>query len=160
MYRRLTIIAAFILVTASGCGDRALPHEGKTVPELEKMLASSDTNAQAQGALGLSQHGAAAKSAVPALTELLSSPKAAVRQQAAHALGRIGPDAAEAVPALTTALADREWAVRRQAALALGGIGEAAGPALPELERLEHDSNKVVAGAARDARAHIDGPAK
>src|SRR5262245_27594009 len=47
------------LLGVAGCeGKKQLPHEGKSVAELEKMLASDDPAVQAQGALGLSRQGA------------------------------------------------------------------------------------------------------
>src|SRR5579884_2228610 len=108
-----------LLVVLAGCGGRSLPHEGKNVAELERMLHDADPNVQSQGALGLSLLGPEAKSAVPSLVPLLRSPHPLVRQNAALALCKIGPEAREAVPALIETLQDKKWPVRRQAAAAL-----------------------------------------
>src|SRR5690348_1208004 len=72
------LLAALVV----GCGKPALPHEGKTVTQLEGMLHDADPAVQAQGALGLSVHGREAKDAAPALAELLQSPHSLVRQNA------------------------------------------------------------------------------
>ena len=152
----LRLVLGLLVLAATGCGGRGLPHEGKSVSELQGMVASGDTDAQAQGALGLSVYGAQAKSAVPSLVKLLISQRPIVRQEAAQALGKIGPDAAEAVPGLTELLNDPEWVVRRQAALALGEIGAASRPALPALGRLEQDGQSRVRQAAHEARAKIE----
>jgi HEAT repeat protein len=156
MANRASILVAAMLVLA-GCHKQTPPQEGKSVSELQSMLASTNSTTQAQGAIGLSKYGAAALPALPALTGLLSSPRPLVRQQAALAIGQIGPSAVDAVPALTASLDDSEWLVRRQAAIALGSIGPPARPALSALERLEQDSSKVVSQAAREAKSRING---
>src|SRR5581483_12126517 len=119
MNRKQHFVMTTALLLCAACGGRRLPHEGKSVVELERMLHDADTNVQCQGALGLSLHGPAALPALPALKELLHSPAALVRQNATLAVGKIGPQAREAVADLTDLLSDKDWAVRRQAALAL-----------------------------------------
>jgi HEAT repeat protein len=141
--------AAILLIAVVGCGQRSLPHEGKTVTQLRKMLDHSSPQKQAQGALGLSLHGADAAPAVPRLIELLKSPDTLVRQQSALALGKIGSPAREGVPGLIAVLEDKEWSVRRQAALALGEIG--ATEAKPALEKRTKDDNALVRKAAVQA---------
>jgi HEAT repeat protein len=153
--QRWLLVAAAAL--APGCGKPALPHEGKSVAQLERMLQDADPVVQAQGALGLSEHGPAAKGAAPALAELLHSPHSVVRQNAALALGKIGPEAREAVPALTEALDDADWTVRRQAATALGEIGPDARDALPALDKRARDPDPLVRKAAQAAREKIRG---
>ncbi len=148
--------SAALALCAGACGSRGLPHEGKSVAQLQEMVASDSPTSQVQGALGLSTHGAEARPAVGKLVALLGSPRGDVRRQAALALGKIGPDAAEAVPALTGLLTDAEWSVRRQAAIALGEIGGASRPALEALARLEQDPFKHVSQAAREARSRIE----
>src|SRR5262245_16097145 len=148
------------LLALGACDSRTGPRlrdEGKSVDELQKMLADADPEVQARGAFGLSRHGADARPAVPALIEALKRPTPLVRQNAALALGAIGPGAESAVPALTEALGDSEWAVRRQVALSLGEIGPAAKPALGELTKREADANKQVREAAKGARKKIGG---
>src|SRR5207249_4965598 len=130
-----------LVVGLAGCGKASLPHEGKSVAQLRRMLDDAQPRVQAQGALGLSLHGPEAREAVPRLTDLLASADSLVRQQAALALGKIGPDARAAVPALEGTLGDADWAVRRQAALALGGIGE--GASRKALEKLKRDPNTL-----------------
>jgi hypothetical protein len=152
--KRCCLLKIFLLFCVA-CGDRRLPHEGKSVSELERMLHDADTNVQCQGALGLSLHGPAALPALPALKDLLHSPAALVRQNATLALGKIGPPAREAVPDLTDLLSDKEWAVRRQAALALGEIGPEAKTALPALEKLGRDANEEVRKAAKQSVGKI-----
>src|SRR5262249_1243478 len=126
------IMLAALLASLAGCGGKKqLPHEGKSVAELERMLKSDDAAVQAQGALGLSLRGSGARTAVPRLTELLDSSDPGVRQNAVVALGKVGEEARSAVPALVRRLSDSEWPVRRVAALALGEIGPAAREALP-----------------------------
>lgn len=133
----------------AGCGQRPLPHEDKSVPELRKMLDDPAPRVQAQGALGLSLHREKAAPAVPRLVELLKSTDPLVRQQSALALGKIGPEARDGVAGLTVTLEDPEWAVRRQAALALGEIGEKS--ARPALEKRARDENALVRKAAAQA---------
>src|SRR4051794_17680621 len=155
------IMLAALLASLAGCGGKKqLPHEGKSVAELERMLDADDPAVQAHGALGLSRPGTEASSAVPRLTELLASSDALVRQNAAVALGKAGEEARSAVPALVRCLSDSEWTVRRQAALALGAIGPAAREALPALQKLQRDSDKLVSRAAREAILKITPPAK
>src|SRR5215472_16633891 len=113
---RRALLLAGLVALASCSGKTRLPHEGKSVAELQRMLEDADPAVQAQGALGLSQHGAEAGAAVERLAELLASPDAVVRQHAALALGKIGSEARAAVPALIKGLSDGEWAVRRQTA--------------------------------------------
>jgi HEAT repeat protein len=155
-----SVVVAVTLVTLGACDSRTGPRlrdEGKSIDELQTMLADADPEVQARGAFGLSRHGADARPAVPALIEALKRPTPLVRQNAALALGTIGPSAESAVPALTEALGDPEWAVRRQAALSLGEIGPAAKPALTELTKREADANKQVREAAKGARKKIGG---
>jgi hypothetical protein len=134
-----------------GCKGKP-PYEGRSVSELQRMLADPDPKVQAQGAFGLSLKGAEAEPATPALIKATASSDALVRQQACIALGKIGPVAKEATPALTTALADPEWVVRRQAAMALGQIGPLAAVEAP-LEKCRHDPNIQVRKSAADALA-------
>ncbi len=143
------ILLAALVAGLAGCGGKKqLPHEGKSVAELERMLDADDPVVQAQGALGLSQKGSEAGSAVPRLTELLAGPDALVRQNAAIALGKIGDEASSAVPALMRCLSDEEWSVRRVAAQALGEMGPAAREALPALQKLQRDANSLSAMSA------------
>jgi hypothetical protein len=153
MRRRPTVWLLLALVPL-GCS-RKPPYEGRSVVELERMLDDPDPTVQAQGAFGLSRHGAEARPALPALTRALTSPNALVRQQAALALGETG--SAEAVPELTAALRDAEWAVRRQAAVALGQIGPPAATAEPELRRCRNDRSTIVRKAAAEALSKIKG---
>jgi HEAT repeat protein len=136
-----------------GCGPRSLPHEGKSVEQLRRLLDDPSAQKQAQGALGLSLHGADAAPAVPRLVELLKSPDTLVRQQSALALGKIGPGAREGVNGLIALLGDKEWPVRRQAALALGEIG--AAEAKPALRQRTKDDNALVRKAAAQALERI-----
>jgi vesicle coat complex subunit len=133
----LTILIVALLVM--GCG-RKPPYEGRSVAELERMLADSNPAVQVQGAFGLSR--------------LLKSTDALVRQQACVALGSIGAAAEKARPALLTALADPEWTVRRQAALALGRIGPLSAVETP-LKNCTRDSNSLVRKAAAEALATL-----
>src|SRR5579871_3545520 len=89
--RRGTALLLIFLV--AGCRERHLPHEGKSVAELEAMLRNADPVVQSQGAFGLSLLGSRAQPAVPSLVSLLRSPQPLVRQNAALALGKIGPEA-------------------------------------------------------------------
>jgi HEAT repeat protein len=150
MSYRLCVISGALLCLVSACGRKA-PHEGKSVAELEAMLAGDDPTLQAQGAHGLALLGAEARSAVPALAKTLKSKGTLARQTAARALGEIGPAAAAAAPALIEALGDPEWQVRRQAATALGQIGTAARSATPALSKLRHDAQALVRSAAEEA---------
>ena len=118
--RRWLLALGFAL--ALGCSHKP-PYEGRSVAELEKMLASPAPAVRIQGAYGLGLHGPEAKPAVSALVHALCSPDALLRTQAALALGKIGPDARDAVPQLIVALNDSEWSVRRQSVVALGQIG-------------------------------------
>src|ERR1700722_17301567 len=86
-----------------GCGSRAA-YQGRSVSELERMLADSRPAVQVQGAYGLGLLGEKARPAVPALARALKAETALVRQQAAAALGQIGPGAEEAVAALVEVL--------------------------------------------------------
>jgi HEAT repeat protein len=159
MKRAARWVQVGLLFALLGCRGRALPHQGKSVAELEQMLRDPRPAAQAQGALGLSQHGPAAAPALPELVRLLDSPDAVVRQQSALALGKIGPEARTAVSALVRLLRDEQWAVRRQAALALGDIGPEAAEAVPALEALrEGPANSLVQKAAADALNKIRPP--
>jgi HEAT repeat protein len=142
-----------LLVTACGCGQPTPPHEGKTVAQLIAMLDDPKANVQAQGALGLSLHGEAAKEAVPRLTALLESPEALVRRQAALALGKVGPEARTAVPSLVKLLTHDDWSMRRQAALALADIRDPS--ARPALEKRKSDPNGLVRAAVRGALAKL-----
>ena len=101
-------------------------YQGRSVSELERMLADPKPAVQAQGEYGLGLQGEKARPAVPALARALTAETPLVRQQAATALGKIGPAAAEAISALVTALDDAEWSVRRQAAVALSSMGSVA----------------------------------
>lgn len=138
-----------ILVATCGCGQPAAPHEGKSVPRLIAMLDHPKASVQAQGALGLSLHGEAAKEAVPRLTALLDSPDSLVRRQAALALGKVGAEARTAVPSLVKLLNHDDWSMRRQAAVALADIRDPS--AKPALEKRKTDPNGLVRGAVRDA---------
>src|SRR5437763_17201170 len=76
--QRIMLVA--LLAGLAGCGGKKqLPHEGKSVAELERMLDADDSAVQANGELGLSQTGTEASSALPRLTELLASSDALVR---------------------------------------------------------------------------------
>jgi HEAT repeat protein len=145
-----------ILLILCGCG-KTVPYEGRTVEDLHQQLKESDANRQAQAAMGLSLHGAAARPALPELVGLLRADKPLVRQQAALAIGAIGPEAVEAVEPLTRLLADGEWMVRRQAALALGAIGPAAKSALPTLQRMARtDRETLVKKSAQEALKQVE----
>jgi HEAT repeat protein len=158
MRRRLAkclLLLGFVL--GSGCGHKP-PYEGRSVAELEKMLADPSPTVRVQGAHGLSLHGAEARPAVTALAKALQSPDGLLRMQAALALEKIGPSAREAVPDLIAALNDSEWSVRRQAVLALGQIGPDARAAIPELQRLQRgDPNGLVRKAVEQALPKIPG---
>jgi HEAT repeat protein len=144
-----------LFVLALGCSHKP-PYEGRSVAELEKMLADPSQAVRVQGAHGLSLHGAEARPAVPALAKALQSSDGLLRMQAALALEKIGPDAREAVPQLIVALDDPEWSVRRQAVLALGQIGPDARSALPALHRLQRgDPNGLVRKAVEQALPKI-----
>jgi HEAT repeat protein len=145
-----------LLLLSIGCS-RKPPYEGRSVAELERMLADPKPSVQAQGAFGLGLLGEKAKPAVPALVRALGSPDTLVRQQAALSLGQIGD--AEAVPALATALRDKEWTIRRQAAVALGSIGPPAREAEAALRKCERDAHAPVRKAATEALARIRGKA-
>jgi HEAT repeat protein len=149
---RVTLAPGLLFLTfiLPACGHKP-PYEGRSVPELERMLEDTDPKVQAQGAFGLSLKGGQAQPATPALIRALASPDALVRQQACVALGKIGPQA-EATSALIGALADPEWVVRRQAAVALGQAGTLTA-AEEGLEKCRHDSNSQVRRAAADALA-------
>src|SRR5919201_1470415 len=149
---RLVVFAA-LLTGLAGCRARP-PYEGKSIPQLERMLQDADPRVQAQGAYGLSLHGPEARAAVPALIEALKK-EVSVRQYAARALGEIGPEARDAVPALMEALHDPEWTVRRQAALALGRIGPEARAAVAALLKLRQDRDHLVRKAAQEALTKI-----
>ena len=123
--RFFTFALGFVLWPCIGCGSKP-PYEGKTVAQLRKMLQSPEVATQAQGAFGLSLHGAAAEPAAEALGDALRSSAPLVRQNAALALGKIGPGASAELPKLVAALQDAEWPVRRQAALSLSALGPAA----------------------------------
>jgi HEAT repeat protein len=138
-----------ILLVACGCGQPTPPHEAKSVPQLIAMLEDPQASVQAQGALGLSLHGEAAKEAAPRLTALLDSPDALVRRQAALALGKVGAAARASVPSLVKLLNHDDWSTRRQAALALADIRDPS--ARPALEKRKNDPNGLVRAAVRDA---------
>ncbi len=144
-----------LFILGPGCSHKP-PYEGRSVAELEKMLADPSQAVRVQGAHGLSLHGAAALPAVPALAKALQSSDGLLRMQAALALEKIGPDARDAVPDLIAALNDPEWSVRRQAVLALGQIGRDARLAVPALRRLQHgDPNGLVRKAVEQALPKI-----
>lgn len=148
---RRQIFVALVGFLLLGC-NRGMPYEGKSLAQLEKMLADADPRVQAQGAHGLSRLGLEAKPAVPRLIEQLKNPQAFVRQQVAIALAKIGAGASEALPALIDASRDPEWTVRRQVALALAAIGPddpAVGKALDQLAR---DPDSLVKQGARSGR--------
>jgi HEAT repeat protein len=138
-----------VVILFPGCSSK-LPHEGKTVAELEEMLRSDDPQKQIQGTYGLSLLGVDAEPATASLIKALNSTTPLVRSNAALALGKIGPRAKEAMPALTIALGDPEWTVRRQAAVALGEIGPDASAA-EGLRRMAQDKNKILREAAQEA---------
>lgn len=142
---------AFLLIPALvlGCSHKP-PYEGRSVAELERMLADPSSTVRIQGAYGLSLHGPEARPALPALVDALHSSDTLLRMQAALALGAIGPGARDAVPPLTAALDDPEWSVRRQAAMALGRIGPEAESAAPVLRRLQHDDPNGLVRKAVD----------
>jgi HEAT repeat protein len=117
------------------------------------MLDDPAPSANAQGALGLSFHGAEAREAVPRLTTLLESPDGLVRRHAALALGAVGTDARPAVPTLVKLLSHDDWATRRQAAMALGAIGDRS--AKGALEKRKDDRNGPVQRAVRDALTRL-----
>jgi HEAT repeat protein len=143
------------LASSSGCGSRP-GFEGKSVAELEQMLADADPKVQAQGAHGLSLKGAEAAPAVRSLISALKSSDV-LREYAARALGQIGHAASAAVAALTDALQSPPWTVQRQAAIALGQIGPAAKSAVPALHKLTRDANRPLREAAQEALSKIRG---
>jgi HEAT repeat protein len=155
IHRRAVLIAVLAACAAISCRGKP-PYEGKSVAQLERMLKSSDSAVQVQGAYGLSLKGAEARPAVPALIEQLGSPNVLVRQNAAFALGKIGPDAREAVPGLIQLMNDSDWTVRRQAAMSLGQIGPDAKDAVERLVKLRRDRIPLVRQAAEEALAQID----
>jgi HEAT repeat protein len=145
-----TLASAVLIASLAGCGGGA-PYEGKSVAELETMLADPSPAVQAQGAHGLALKGADARSAVPALIGILQKGEPIAQEQAALALGKIGPDAKEAIPALTEALKNSAWTVQRQAALALAAQGTQAKSAVPALEKLRDSPNRPVREAVAEA---------
>lgn len=150
---------AFLMVLLGlSCSPSTLPHEGKSVPELCRLLDQPDASAQTQAALGLGLHGPRAAQAVPRLQHLLASPDPLVRQQCALALGKIGPDARSAVPALVPLLRDPDWALRRQVALALGTIGDPS--CLSELQKHQTDENRLVRQAIQQSIRQLRGAQK
>ncbi len=155
--RKATHWLALGFALAVGCSHRP-PYEGRSVAELEKMLANPVAAVRVQGAYGLGLRGADARAAAPALAQALQSPDILLRTQAALALGKIGPDARDAVPQLIDALSDSEWSVRRQTAAALGQIGPDARSAVPALRRLQHDDpSGLVRKAAEEALPKVAG---
>jgi HEAT repeat protein len=140
-----------VALLALGCSKAPPPYEGKSVAELQALLADPDPGQRAVAAHGLSRHGPAARDAVPQLARLLGDPDAQVRVGAATALAAVGPEAVAAVPQLTSALGAGEAGLRRQAALALGKIGPGARAALPALEKLRRDETHIVRQAAEEA---------
>ncbi len=148
---RTESLAVPLMALLIGCGGGRPSFEGKSIEELETMLADADPKVQAQGAYGLGQKGREAVAAVPGLVKALGSNDTQVRQYAARALGRIGPEARAAVPALVEALRTPPWMVQRQAAVALGEIGPDARVAVPVLEKLRDDDNRPLREAVREA---------
>ena len=148
-------IATLVLIaTLTGCGGGA-PYEGKSVQELQAMLADPSSSVQAQGAHGLALKGPEARTAVPALIGVLQRGEPIAQEQAALALGKIGPEAKEAIPALTEALKTSAWTVQRQAALALAAHGSQAKSAVPALEKLRDSPNRPVRDAVVEALKRI-----
>src|SRR5262245_50910674 len=66
-------ITILVLAALFGCS-RGMPHEGKSVAQLEKMLRDENPQKQAQAAYGLSLAGPEARSATALLAERLKSP--------------------------------------------------------------------------------------
>ena len=150
-------LGVLLLILLLGCSSRP-PYQGRSVAELERMLADPDPRVQTQGAYGLGLLGDEAAPAVLSLAQALKAADPLVRQQAANALGEVGPGAASASADLATALTDPEWAVRRQAAVSLGRIGPAARSAAEAgLNRCLRDHHTLVRKAAQEALAKVRG---
>jgi len=122
--KRLVIAALVMHLAVVGCRSRKLPHEGKSVAELERMLATAIRVPRRKERWAGSAWGRG-RAGGPALFDGWRARTLWCDKQCALALGKIGPAARSAVPGLMRALNDPEWAVRRQAAVALGEIGPA-----------------------------------
>jgi HEAT repeat protein len=154
LYPRRTLLAFLLLsllALTPGCHTKKAPFEGKSVAELESMLADNSPTVQAQGAIGLGNLGKEAEPAVPKLIDALKCPESLVRQNAAQALGKIAPKSQPALTPLIDLLKDPEWTVRRQAALAIGQFRGDGQPALTALEQLARDPDPQVRNAAKRA---------
>lgn len=152
-------------------GDSALPH-------LLRMVASGDTNLQAQAVLAfvaMDGHARSAtrkleqllqnetaslpaaralagigRSSLPVLTNALASDVRYIRNNAARGLGLLHSDAQAAVPLLINVLEDEDDDLRFFASRALGYIAERPGQAVPALvTRLEDTNPEVRKIAAR-----------
>lgn len=142
------------------------------VPQLVRMVASGDTNLQAQAVLGfvaLDGHARAAipqlgqllwnetsslaasralagigRAAFPVLTNALRAPVRYVRSNAARGIGLLRAEARPAVPMLVNVLDDRDEALRWAASRALGHIAAEPAQAVPALlTRLDDQSIEV-----------------
>ena len=151
---RLVLIGALVLVLVGCAGKPA--HQGRSLAQLQRMLADPDPRIQSQGAHGLGLLGEEAAPAVAALAKALKAADPRVREEAARALGEIGPEAATAAAELAALLTDHELEVRYTAVKSLGLIGPEARHAAEEgLKKSLRDSNQRVRRAAQESLASV-----
>ncbi len=113
----------------------ALAEQGQySVPQLIRLLESTDHKVVGSAAETLGKIGPQAKSAEPHLIKLIEHEQANIRWGATYALGRIVPDPA-AVSLLVNRLQDKaeKHCIRCDAAGAIGAVGAGAEHAVPDL---------------------------
>lgn len=142
------------------------PAAAEAVPQLEKMLTSSDDppGLRYSAAYALGRIGPAAKSAAATLEKLATSDDVLMATVATWAGLKIEPGNSalfkSAVPLLRRALRGGQELARLEAAVALGDIGPAAAEAVPILELVsEEDPAPAVRSAAKRALDQIRGTA-
>lgn len=109
------------------------PSGKAAVPELMKLLDSSDPYIPVLAARALSGIGPDAGSAVPVLAGLMKKPNRPLARASAKALSVMGPATVAVVPQLLAALKSDDSELVRYAVTAIGSAGPQAKAAIPDL---------------------------
>jgi HEAT repeat protein len=140
------------------------PDAAEAVPEVSRLLDSSDGDARRDAQFALAAIGPAAAPAVPQLSQSLSSENEEVQYSAIYALGRIGEQAKDACPELMKVLEREEEFPRIAALWALSRIDpgrpEVVETGVPLLAKALQSDREAVRAEAAATLGEIGEPAR